>query len=404
MGRGDFKRMHGRRRMQAVILAAGQGKRLRPITFTRPKPLVPLLNKPMILHNLEVLSRAGIDDFVIVVGYMGEKIKEEVERAGYRARFVEQRERNGTGHALLQAEKYAKEEFLVVYGDVLLSREVEKVIAAGANAIAGFEVEDPWNYGVIAEKNGRLVSIVEKPEKGREPSRLINAGIYFLSRDVFSLLEEVKPSPRGEIELTDAVSMMDERVVRLEEWQEIGKPWHLLQANMRALEKIKRRIEGEVEEGARVKGNVIVEEGAVVKSGSYIEGPAYIAKGVEIGPNSYIRRSVILSGSKIGNAVEVKGSVIMENVRAKHLSYIGDSIICENVNLGAGTIIANLRFDGKEVKMSVNGRRESTGMRKFGAVIGAGVKTGVNVSIMPGVKIAPNSVIMPGTVVRRDVE
>jgi len=125
---------------------------------------------------------------------------------------------------------------------------------------------------------------------------------------------------------------------------------------------------------------------------------------VEIGPNAYIRPySVICSGSKIGFSVEVKESVLFENVHAHHLAYIGDSVICENVNLGAGTVLANLRHDGATVKMTIKGIREDTDRRKLGAIIGAGVKTGINVSVMPGVKIGSNSWILPGVVVYRDI-
>jgi len=395
--------------VQAILLAAGKGTRLRPVTLTRPKPLVPIVNEPLLIRNLRILKQAGVDEVVIVAGYMVDKVEEAVrkERNLPKIKIVEQKERKGTGHALIQVEKFAKDEFLVVYGDLMFGKStIAKVIEAGANSMAAVEVSDPWNYGVIEKEDGKLVRIVEKPRKGEEPSNLVNAGIYFLSSDVFSYLEHVGFSPRGEIELTDAVTaMVDDgvKVVKVDEWFEIGKPWNLLEANKIELERMEGRVEGEVEEGAVIKGNVVVEEGAVIESGSYVVGPAYIGKNAVVGPNAHIRPyTVIAEGARIGNATEVKESVIMEGVHAAHFSYIGNSVVCENVNLGAGTMIANLRFDGKEVMMKINGKKVSTGLRKFGAVIGANTKTGVNVSIMPGVRIAPNSWIMPGTVVYDD--
>jgi bifunctional UDP-N-acetylglucosamine pyrophosphorylase/glucosamine-1-phosphate N-acetyltransferase len=149
---------------------------------------------------------------------------------------------------------------------------------------------------------------------------------------------------------------------------------------------------------------VYIGEDSIIHSFSSLEGPVYIDSKVEVGPNARVRPfSVICNGSKIGFSVEVKESVLFENVKASHLAYIGDSVVCENVNLGAGTITANLRFDEKPVKMIVKDRLEDTGRVKLGAIIGGHVKTGVNVSIMPGVKIGSYSWILPGSVVHRDV-
>ncbi|MCC6024890.1 MAG: nucleotidyl transferase, partial [Desulfurococcaceae archaeon] len=187
-------------------------------------------------------------------------------------------------------------------------------------------------------------------------------------------------------------------------WIDVGKPWHVIEANKIALEGVTTTIRGRIEDPVYIKGSVVIEEGAEIKPFTVIEGPAYIGKGAVIGPHAYIRPwSVICQNSRIGFSVEVKESVIMENVHASHLSYIGDSVICEGVNLGAGTILANLRLDEKSIKMTIKGVREDTGRVKLGGIIGAHVKTGVNVSIMPGVKIGSYSWILPGTVVYRDV-
>ncbi|MEM4532271.1 MAG: nucleotidyl transferase, partial [Desulfurococcaceae archaeon] len=159
-----------------------------------------------------------------------------------------------------------------------------------------------------------------------------------------------------------------------------------------------------VEENVTIKPPVYIGEGSIIRSGSYIEGPVYIDRGVEIGPNARIRPySVICSGSRIGFSVEVKESIIMENVHISHLSYVGDSIVCENTNFGAGTITANLRFDEKTVSVNIKGRRVDSGRRKLGAIIGGYVKTGIHVSIMPGVKIGSYSWISPGAVVKHDI-
>ncbi len=403
--------------MKAVILAAGKGERLQPITHTRPKPLVPILDKPLIVWTLEALRSVGVDEAVVVVSYMADAVARALEE--YRAeipsvRLVDQGEELGTGDALMKAAGLVEGDFLVVYGDLLVEETVlRKLVDAPGDAVLGaVRVPNPWDYGVLrVSPDMRLQGIVEKPPRGSEPSNLVNAGVYRFSDDVFSYLEGVGLSPRGEVELTDAVTAMagERRVTVVElssdEWFEVGKPWNVLEANRRKLDALRsQEVRGEVEDGARLKGPVVVEEGAVVRSGSYIVGPAYIGRGASVGPNSYIRSYTVLGrGSRVGASVEVKASVVMEKVHASHLSYIGDSVVCEHANLGAGTVTANLRFDDKPVRVTVKGRRVSSGMRKLGAFIGGHVKTGINVSIMPGVKIGAYSWIAPGAVVVRDV-
>jgi bifunctional UDP-N-acetylglucosamine pyrophosphorylase/glucosamine-1-phosphate N-acetyltransferase len=149
---------------------------------------------------------------------------------------------------------------------------------------------------------------------------------------------------------------------------------------------------------------VILGKDGVIRAGSIVEGPAFIGEGSKVGPNAYVRRFTFLDrGVRIGNACEVKNSIVMEGTKIPHLSYVGDSIVGCNCNIGAGTMVANLRFDEAFITATVKGERVSTGERKFGAVIGDNVRTGVNVSVMPGVKIGYGSWIGPGTVVSRDV-
>ncbi len=401
--------------MKAVILAAGKGERLRPLTETRPKPLIPLAGKTLLQRTLEILARIGVEEAIIVAGYRRRDIEKALET--YRntppTRIIDQGEPLGTGHALLAASHLLSEEFLLIYGDLMVSETALRrvVRAPHSHVVAAVRVEEPWRYGVLeVDEKGFLRRIVEKPPRGTEPSNLVNAGVYKLGAEVLGLLEDLKPSPRGELELTDALTALamssGVRVVELDrqEWFEIGYPWDILDAAARVLGEMEPGIKGEVERGAVVKGPVYVEHGAVVRSGSYIVGPAYIGREASIGPNCYIRGPVsIEKGARIGNAVEVKASLIMEHARISHLSYVGDSVVGEHVNLGAGTVTANLRFDDKEISMVVKGKRVSSRRRKLGAFIGGYAKTGINVSIMPGVRIGSYSWIMPGSIVVVDV-
>ncbi|MEM2024795.1 MAG: sugar phosphate nucleotidyltransferase, partial [Desulfurococcaceae archaeon] len=328
-----------------------------------------------------------------------------------KVRFVYQEEPRGTGDAAIKASEVVGpgEDVIILYSDIFLDDWSTLSIVGNteSHAIVGVIHERPQDYGVILTRGSRLDRVVEKPSA--PTSNIINAGIYRLNTSDILENRTVPVSPRGEIELTDIINRIASEkpitvITHTSRWIDIGKPWHVIEANKVALSKINRAIKGILNEPVNIKGNVYVDERSILHPFTSVEGPAYIGPGVEIGPSAYIRPwSVICDGSKIGFSAEVKESILLENIHVHHLAYIGDSIICEGVNLGAGTVLANLRFDEKPVKMTIKGALEDTGRRKMGAVIGAGVKTGINVSIMPGVKIGSYSWIMPGTVVYRDV-
>jgi bifunctional UDP-N-acetylglucosamine pyrophosphorylase/glucosamine-1-phosphate N-acetyltransferase len=186
---------------------------------------------------------------------------------------------------------------------------------------------------------------------------------------------------------------------------DIGRPWDLLEANRWALMRREHKVRGYIENGAFLIGPVTVKETARIRSGAYIEGPAFIDDGSDIGPNCYIRPyTSIGKGVRISNACEVKNSIIMDRVHIGHLSYVGDSILGEDCNLGAGTITANYRLDSGTIKMMVKDKVVDSERTKLGAVLGDNVKTGVNALLMPGVKVGNNSQVGPNVVVHRDVE
>jgi bifunctional UDP-N-acetylglucosamine pyrophosphorylase/glucosamine-1-phosphate N-acetyltransferase len=391
--------------VKAVVLAAGKGERLEPITQTRPKPFVPVLGNYLIENIINILSKYTSEIYVVI-----SKEPEYVpfyDKIKDRVKIVYQERGSGTASAL-QSVKGIKGEMLVVYGDLFFEEEaVKKIVSEEENAVLGVKVSNPSDFGVISFDRNRLKEIIEKPQN--PPSNLVNAGIYKLSDDIFSYIEKTPLSSRGEYELTDSINAMAKErkvtVVTYEGyWNDVGKPWQIIDVNKRALDVSHQRINGEVDSNVKIRGKVIIEEGAVVLHGTYIEGPAYIGTGSIVGPNSYVRpHTVLVRENRIGASVEVKESVIMEGTKIPHLSYVGDSVIGENVNFGAGTLVANLRFDEKEVKVNVKGKRISSGRKKLGAIVGGYVKTGINVSILPGVKIGAYALIYPGTVVNRDV-
>jgi len=404
----------------AVILAAGRGVRLDPITQTRPKPLIPLLGDPLLIHVLKVIRDVGIVNFHVVVNYMKDMVRnillDYAKRVDVSINIVEQGGELGTAHAVSRVRGLVNSRFLLVYGDlfILNSLPISTIASSpGDIAVGVARVADPWNYGVVVTDGFKVMDIVEKPKQSNTLSSVyVNAGIYLLNSDIFSYIDNVKPSPRGELELTDAIKLAikdgrDVRAIHIPEgyWMDVGKPWSVIDVNKALLQEMRgRTIKGDVEGNVVIKGPIHIGDGSIIKSGTYIEGPAYIGENCEVGPNTYIRPyTVLCSGVKVGSSVEVKESVVMENAKLPHLNYVGDSVVCEDVNLGAGTITANFRFDEGNVRMNVKGERIDTGRRKLGAIIGGHVRTGINVSIMPGVKIGAWSWIYPGIVVYRDV-
>ncbi|KYH39361.1 MAG: glucose-1-phosphate thymidylyltransferase [Candidatus Bathyarchaeota archaeon B23] len=405
--------------MKAVILAAGRGVRLRPFTLTRPKHLLPVGGRPLLEWLLLRLREVGVDEALIVVHHLGEMIRERLgdgSQLGLRLAYREQGEVRGTGDAFRLAEEYVgDEEFIGLYGDLYLSSNaLKRLLEAhrpGETTMAVVPVDDPTRFGVVTLEDDQVVDLVEKPKRGEEPSNLANAGLYIFTPQVFERLRALRPSVRGEYEVTDALrGMMADgeavRAARLEagDWVDIGYPWKLLEANERALGELEPSVEGRIEAGAHLQGPVRVEAGARIRAGAYIEGPVHIGPGADIGPNCYIRpHSSIGAEARIGNGCEVKNSIILPRTHIAHLSYIGDSVIGEGCNLGAGTITANLRFDKGRVRVEVEGVLIDSGRRKLGAFIGDEAQTGIGVNLMPGVKVGPRSWIAPGLTVYRDV-
>lgn len=401
--------------MRAVILAAGKGKRLEPLTNTTPKTMLPLAGKPLLEHVLIALSHAGVEKATMVIGYKGDMIKSYFgeEKHGVELEYAVQRERLGTAHAVAEAD--LKEDALVLNGDTLVSADtIKEVLQCYSRfnpwaVMALLRVENPLSYGAVFLEGDRVEKLVEKPRENISP--LINAGIYVFSREVLDAFGRTEKSPRGEYELTSSINLIireggEVRGVEIKGlWRDVGTPWNYLDANNTALDLMDERVEGEVEKGATIKGKVFVGSGTVVRSGSYIEGPVYIGRNCVVGPNAFLRSYTTLGdGCRAGNAVEIKNSILLDGAKVPHLSYVGDSIIGRGCNLGAGTKVGNLRLDGKEVKMRIKGELTGTGRRKFGCVLGDNVKTGLNVMINAGRKIGNDSMIGPGVIVYHDVE
>ena len=403
--------------MDAVILAAGEGMRLRPLTSTKPKPMLPIGGKPILEWNLEALDCSGIKNAFIIVGYKKEIIKEYFGEKFRRIKlhYITQTQQLGTGDAVNQIKNKVKGDFLVMNGDLFITRSLISTLIEKHKkhkpdvSMSLVKVLETKNYGIVEVDGVKIVSLIEKPEKTK--SNLANAGVYIFKQNIFEELNDLKKSERMEYELTDGIKKMIKKGVACGfqnegQWIDIGLPQNLLDANeivMKTIKHVKSK-KATIEKYAVLKGKVAVGEGTVIKSGAYIEGPVYIGKNCLIGPNCYIRGySTIMDGCKIGNAVELKNTIVMPNTNIGHLSYVGDSIIGENCNFGAGTKVANLRFDDQQVSIEVKNNMVKSGRRKLGCIMGDGVKTGINVSIMPGRSIYPDAYIDAGSTVRNTI-
>ncbi|WP_459809317.1 bifunctional sugar-1-phosphate nucleotidylyltransferase/acetyltransferase [Halopiger thermotolerans] len=392
--------------MKAVVLTAGEGTRIRPLSASVPKPMLPVADRPLAAHTVDAAVDAGADEIVLVVGYEAETVREYFgsEYRGVPVSYAVQEEQAGTADAVNAAREHLEGPFAVLNGDNLYDPAAIERLFEACPAVCAVEVDDPSNYGVLSTTDGTITDIVEKPAD--PPTNLANAGAYAFPADAREWLD-VPASERGEHEITDVLGrVIDEYAVTpvtLDRWMDVGRPWELLEANEWKLGELERRLDGTVSDDAHLEGDVVVEEGATVKPGVVIEGPALIRSGATVGPNAYVRGATLIDeGAKVGNAVEVKNSVLSPGATVGHLSYVGDSVLGRDVNFGAGTTVANLRHDEADVKFSVKGDRVSTGRRKFGVVAGDGVKTGINTSLTPGLKLDTGATTMPGETVERD--
>lgn len=395
--------------MQAVLMVAGKSTRTYPLTLTRPKPLLPIMNRPLIEHSLDQL--VGLfDEIIFITGYRKEMIEATLgsEYKGMKLIYQEQKEQLGTGHAVLQAEPHIKDKFVAMNGDDLFARvDLKNMITYDYAALAK-RVENPALYGVFeVDEHNRVLNLVEKPKD--YIGDLANIGCYVLQPEFFDELKKTPLSIRGEIEITSAVYSVSQKrdvyALPIEGfWLPTGFAWDLLNHQEFLMKDMQPGNNGTVEDGVNLKGAVSIGKNTIIKSGAYIEGPVIIGNQCTIGPNCYIRHYTSIGDNcKIGQSVEIKCSVIMPNCNIQHLSYVGDSVIGEGCTLGAGTITANHRHDDASIHSKIKGTLVDTKRNKMGAILSDGVQTGIHTSIYPGRKIWPDMQTRPGTIVEDDI-
>lgn len=393
--------------MKAIVLAAGEGSRLKPFTATRPKVMIPVGNKPILEYVVNALQESGIIDIILVVGYKREKIMDyfaDGHKWGVNITYVEQFQQLGTAHALRQASHLIKDHFLVINGDTVIDASAIKEIMrhqTGEAVMLTVTVDKAQKYGVVQTHNNLVKSIDEKP-KHKEVGNTVNAGVYCFSPKIFDFLEYMDISERGDYEITDAIKKMIDTGIPVRAvhtsatWMDSVYLWDLIDLNAATLARQKPDNLGTIEEGAHVIGPVTIGENTVIRSGAYIVGPVSIGDNCDIGPNSVVLPSTSIgSNTTIEPFARVSNSIVMSNVRICSFNYIANSIIGEGTTTGPSFIAEsdNTKVEVENMLMRAN----------IGAIIGDNTEIAGRVLIKPGRIVGVRCKIGSGIVIWANV-
>ena len=374
---------------QAVILAAGEGQRLRPFTVNRPKVMLSIADKPILQYVIEALAQNGIRDIVLVVGYRKEQVLDYMgsgEQFGVNLTYVTQAKQLGTAHALALVKEAIKDEFLALAGDNLIEADtIAQFAAVKPSALLVKRVDNPLRYGVVTLDRNVVKEVVEKPVETR--SNIVSTGIYALTAEIFDFIEP-------ELDIPDVLNKMiaQGNQIRAMEtsgtWLDVVYPWDLLNLNDAILHQIQATSGGTIEAGVSLKGQVSVGKDTVIRSTSYIVGPVVIGDGCDVGPNV-----CLLPATSIGNNVvispftEIKNSVIGDDVSIGPGCIIEDSVIDKGCIIkGHFTACSGL----EEVRINHESHQVSVG-----AMLGEGCSLGNSVVAQPGVIVGNYSQVQP---------
>ena len=384
---------------QVVILAAGESSRLWPLN-QKHKSLIKIMGRPLIYYTIESLKKAGTRDIIIIQGPKKD-VEEELKNydLGVDIKYVIQPEPKGMGDALIKAQSLVSGPFFVLHAHKInagdyLQLMMEKFEKSKAEFIfLGIKTNQPWLYGILKLEGDKVKGLIEKPEKGKEPSDIKVIGVYLLSQKIFEYYKKVSENQYAFEEALDLCLKENEaRVAIIEKELFTYKyPWHLFEIMKFLMDKY-------LGNKTHIGKNVKIYEGAIIR------GPCYIGDNCVIGNNSLVREYTNLENNVlIGAFAEVTRSIFQEGVHC-HSGYFGDSIFGKGCRLGAGNITANVRIDRGEIKSVVKGEKTGTGLNSLGCIFGENTKTGIHCSFMPGVFVGSNCQVGPGTIVHENIE
>lgn len=328
--------------MKGIILHGGFGTKLRPLTHTGPKQLIPIANKPNSQYVLEDLRASGITEIAIVLGSIfPEKVKEyygDGKRFGVRIQYIQQNEPKGIAHAVSLCRDYVKDQPFIVYlGDNLLKGGIKSFVGKFQESdydamILLCLVKNPELFGVARiDEKGKLVKLVEKPKE--PPSNYALTGIYFFKPLIFEMIEKLKPSWRGELEITDAIQLLLESSYNVGYqivhgwWKDTGTPEDILEANRLLLDELKPETEGKIENHRSLQGRVVTAKGSIIREGALVRGPVVIGQNTLIEPKVYIGPYTSIGNNCAIKRGEIENSIIMDNCTIDIEERITDSII-----------------------------------------------------------------------------
>lgn len=395
--------------MKAVILAAGEGLRCRPLTLTRSKVMLPVANRPILEYIIRSLAKNDILDIILVVGYKKERIMDyfgDGINFGVRISYIEQNGQLGTAHAIKQAKPLIDGKFIVLNGDNLIdSNTISDLLKGGAGDATILTVvhEQVTGYGVVTLEKGNISKIIEKPRE--KISHLINTGIYMFSQSIFSGIERTEISETGEYAITDTIQKMIDDGVLIKNvttestWIDAVHSWDLLKANAAMLagnDEMPRK--GVIEEGAVIVGNVGMGENTIIRAGSYIVGPVVIGKNCDIGPNSVIMPSTAIGNNcSVGSFTEIENSILLNDVRIGTGSFISTSVIGSHNTFGPHFATEAK----KELMIEMKGILHHAD--QLGTIVGDGNTIGTSVLILAGKMIYTGCSVESGVTVSKDI-
>lgn len=387
---------------KAVILAAGEGKRLRPFTETMPKVMLPVANKPILEYVLDATKKSGIDEVFLVVGYKKEVIMEYFkDYKDITITYVTQDKQLGTAHALLQTRKHIKEPFIVLAGDNIIDPKSIRKLTKDTSEYAILIKEHPYSskYGVVFIENKSIRRIVEKPKE--DIGKYISTGIYKLPHSVFTALEQC--TSQGIYALSSVIQTLVDQGIHINTilatmWMDIVYPWDLITVNETMTQGTVESTSGIIEKGVTLKGPVTVGKDTTIYAGCYITGPVVIGEGCEIGPNACIFPSTTIGNNTVVHPFsEIRSSVIMDDVHIASNSHISHSVIGKGCVIGDSfsTIIDKtvIEIDNEFNRLDV----------PIGAMIGEDTIIDSHVVVQPGRIIGRKCRISPLTRINKNI-
>lgn len=398
--------------MKALILTGGAGRTLVPFSATRPKAMTVVAGGSLLRRTLRHLREAGITDITVVLGQHGEKVEatfRDGSELGLNLSYVRQERARGIADAIQCARGrfIAGESFVLVYGDIVTSGNPFLQLLQSFNTfkvpVAGVCLPGPptARYGNVYLNGARITRIVEKPTD-RSLGNYVLSGMFVLPAEIFSWLEQA----HGEMDRLFA-QLIQQRGLQASIWEngwiDVEYPWDVLAANRMVMDtwdeaRISR--EARLDTNVTITGPVRIEGGSVVRSGAVLAGPCYIGPNCYVGNNVLVRSySSLGAGSTIGYGVELKNCVLFGRSRIGRLSFIGDSVVGENTDIGSGTMTVNERMDREPIVVEILGQPVDSGLKKLGAFIGDGVKIGAGNTLAAGTILHPATIIEHHTTV-----